>query len=780
MKAGALVSALTLLHAAGCHGGVDANACVVGAQDPCTCADGTVGVQVCGADGTFGSCTACSGEPADLAMPDASADLSLPVPDLAMHPDLFMPDLLPLCEGKTVSTLAGNGVDKFADGSGGASGTAQFDSPAAVAVDTAGNVYVADTNANRIRKIAPDGTTTTLAGNGTAGFLDGTGGPNGTTQLHSPRGVAVDAAGNVYVADLQNYRIRKVAPDGTTTTLTGKGVPGFFDGSGGAGGTTQLVAPWGLAVDGGGNLYVGDGARVRKVAPDGSTSTLAGNGTVGFSDGTGGAAGTTQFRLAAGVAVDVAGNVYVADYLDHRVRKIASDGVTSTLAGNGAVGFFDGTGGAAGTTQLRYPAGVAVDGAGSVYVAEAGLSFGPGSDYARIRKLAADGSTTTLSGNGTPGYLDGTGGAAGTSRFDDARGIAVDSGGGVYVADAGNGRVRKLASDGSAATLSGMGPVDYQDGSGGAGGTARFDAPGAITVDSAGNVYVADGAEHRIRKIAPDGTTTTLAGNGLSGSVDGSGGAGGSAQFLGPVDVAVDAAGYLYVGDGTKVRKVAPDGSTTTLAGNGSAGFFDGSGGPAGTTQFSSAGAIAVDGAGKVYVGDGARVRKLAPDGTTTTLAGNGAAGFFDGTGGAAGTTQFSAISSLAVDGAGNVYASDIYNQRIRKISPSGTTTTLAGNGVEGFFDGSGGANGTTEFQFVYGLAIDASGVLYVADSGNFRIRVVSPAGLTSTFAASGPGFQDGALCTAEFRFATDVAVLGKQVFIADLENRRIRKVQLP
>ena len=216
-------------------------------------------------------------------------------------------------DGSVVSTLAGSGVPGFADGPG---ATAQFRNPVGVAVDAAGNVYVADHSNSRIRKVSPAGVVSTLAGSGLYGFSDG---PGATAQFGGPTGVAVDAAGNVYVADLGNQRIRKVSPAGVVSTLAGSGVSGFADGPGA---TAQFNLPLGVAVDSAGNVYVADGInqRIRKVSPAGVVSTLAGSGVFGFADGPG---ATAQFWGPTGVAVDSAGNVYVAEGGNQRIRKVS-------------------------------------------------------------------------------------------------------------------------------------------------------------------------------------------------------------------------------------------------------------------------------------------------------------------------------------------------------------------------------------------------------------------------------------------------------------------------
>jgi sugar lactone lactonase YvrE len=383
-------------------------------------------------------------ELSDMAHADLSfviADLAHPHPDLSFIPDLARPDLAPpidmaieICKSIVVTTLTGNGTRGSVDGSGGAAGTTQLYGPGGIALDSAGTLYVAEADGNRIRKVAPDGSSTTLTGNGQAGFVDGTGGRDGTTELNYPGSITLDGAGNLYVADYSNNRIRRVAADGTTTTLTGNGIRGFFDGTGGAMGTTELNSPFGLALSNTGTLYVTDfgGLRIRKVAPDGTTTTLTGNGTTGSVDGTGGANGTTEFRGPAGLALDGAGNVYVAEYEGYRIRKVAPDGTTSTLTGNGMAGYADGSGGANGTTRFGNPVSAALDGDGNLYV---GDEFNN-----RIRKVAPDGTTVTVAGDGTAGFVDGN---ACTARFSYPAMIVV-AGKQLYVSDYGNNRIRVL------------------------------------------------------------------------------------------------------------------------------------------------------------------------------------------------------------------------------------------------------------------------------------------------------------------------------------------------
>jgi hypothetical protein len=331
----------------------------------------------------------------------------------------------------TVSTLAGS-TSGYTDGTG---TSAQFFYPSGVAVDGAGNVYVADQGNNRIRKITASGVVSTLAGSSTSGYTDGTG---ASAKFSSPSGVAVDGAGNVYVADRYNHRIRKITESGVVSTLAGSGTSGNTDGTGTS---AKFFYPSGVAVDGAGNVYVADqnNHSIRKITASGVVSTLAGSAQ-GYTDGTGTSA---KFDFPMGVAVDGDGNVYVADYGNNRIRKITALGVVSTLAG-GTSGYTDGTGASA---KFDYPRGVAVDGAGNVYVAD---------QYNhRIRKITASGVVSTLAGS-TSGNTDGTGTSA---QFYHPRGVAVDGAGNVYVADYGNHRIRKITlSAGSAETTETIAP----------------------------------------------------------------------------------------------------------------------------------------------------------------------------------------------------------------------------------------------------------------------------------------------------------------------------------
>jgi sugar lactone lactonase YvrE/Tfp pilus assembly protein PilE len=318
----------------------------------------------------------------------------------------------------TVGTLAGASATGYVDGTGSA---ARFNTVMGIAVDGGGNAYVADSSNNRIRKITPAGVVTTFAGSGVSGFADGTG---TAAQFAAPRALAFDGSGNLLVADTSNSRIRQITPAGVVTTLAGSGTRGFLDGSAAS---AQFNMPSGIAVDGSGNVYIGDtvNSRIRKIA-GGVVSTFAGSGLNGYVDGS---STTARFFGIYGLAVDGAGNVYAADTQNNRIRVISSAGDVTTLAGSTA-GYADGTGAGA---QFNWPDGVALDGSGNVYVTD--------HQNNNIRKINSSGVVTTYAGSGTSGYVDGTGILA---QFRSPDGIAVDGSGYLYVSEMNNGTIRKI------------------------------------------------------------------------------------------------------------------------------------------------------------------------------------------------------------------------------------------------------------------------------------------------------------------------------------------------
>jgi hypothetical protein len=323
----------------------------------------------------------------------------------------------------------------------------------------------------------------------------------------------------------------------------------------------------------------------------------------------------------------------------------------------------------------------------------------------------AVGNVTTLAGNGAVGAGDNTNGLL--ASFTNAAGIATDTTGSIFLADQGNHRIRKITAGGTVTTYAGT-SSGFLDGPA---ATARFASPAGVAVDAAGTVYVADRNNNRIRKISTAGVVSTLAGTGATSAVDGPGA---TATFNNPQDVAVDAAGNVFVAEaGNRIRKVTAAGVVSTVAGNGVAGFADG---PAATARFNLPYGIDVDAAGVLYVADttNRRIRTIATDGTVATLAGDGTAGTLDGPGA---TAQFTSPYGVVVNAAGTVYVSDYGNHRIRAISPAGTVSTLSGS-TAGYTDGLGSV---AKFNAPYGIAVDSTGVVYVSEFANRRIRKIVP-----------------------------------------------------
>lgn len=317
----------------------------------------------------------------------------------------------------------------------------------------------------------------TIAGNGAVGSADGSG---SSASFKFPYGVARDSAGSLYVADGFNHRIRKIASDGTVTTLAGSGIEGASDGPGSS---ASFSYPFGVAVDSAGVVYVADWGNhsIRKVAADGQVTTLAGNGTAGSANGSGAAA---SFNGPFGVAVDAAGAVYVADTNNNLIRKVSAAGLVTTLAGSGAQGADNGSGTSA---SFRTPQHLTLGADGTVYVADTGNH--------QIRAVTAAGAVTNVAGTGQAGSANG---AATAASFNGPAGVAVDAGGTLFVADSDNHLVRRITRAGLVSTLAGSGSTALADGNNGA---ASFNTPRAIAVDSNGNLVVADGRNHAVRRV---------------------------------------------------------------------------------------------------------------------------------------------------------------------------------------------------------------------------------------------------------------------------------------
>ena len=335
-------------------------------------------------------------------------------------------DLAPTITGGTViaetlvSTFAGSGIMGSVDGNG---TSASFNLPTVVTLDSFGNVFVVDRSNHKIRKITPAGDISTFAGSGSIGSADGIG---TAASFKYPDGAVFDSHNALFVSDQSNHKIRKITPDGTVSTFAGTGMIGSADG---LGILASFYYPAGMAVDASDNLYVADygNNKIRKITPNGSVTTFAGTGVIGSADGT---SLTAQFNGATGVCVDPAGNVFVADYYNNKIRKINVLGDVTTIAGSGAIGSADGI---ATNASFHYPAIVALDLNNNLFITD--------EENHKIRKITPDGMVSTYAGTGIAGATDGV---ATVAQFNLATGVAVDHSNNVFVCDYGNNKIRKI------------------------------------------------------------------------------------------------------------------------------------------------------------------------------------------------------------------------------------------------------------------------------------------------------------------------------------------------
>ncbi|HEY4246910.1 MAG TPA: immunoglobulin domain-containing protein, partial [Lacunisphaera sp.] len=606
------------------------------------------------------------------------------------------------------------------------------------AVDGAGNIYVADSGNHTVRKITPTGVVTTLAGlPGVPGSSDGVG---TTARFYSPSAVAVDGTGNVFVPDMGNFTIRKITSAGTVTTFAGAaGQSGNVDGTGASARFGFTSGKTGLVVDSGGNLYVADG-NIRKITPAGVVTTFIKQGApVSFPY----AQLTLNYSLSLGI--DAADNLYSNENVqgDWGAVKISPAGAAEVVLQGGESGAFVGlTADSAGhvytvdsrqtlfkdnTPLAGYPTAYyglpthSVDGpAGSL-----GFPSGPSVDNSSgnvyfsdhntnsIRFVAPNGSVATLAGETDDGVNDGAGSVA---RFNRPSGLAVDGAGNVYVADYGSSTIRKVAPDGAVTTLAG---AAFQTGSAdGQGTSARFKNPQGVAIDSVGNVYVADTANQIVRKISPVGDVTTLAGlAGQSGYVDGTGTA---ARFTAPAGVAVDTSGNVYVCDSGNqtIRRITSTGIVSTYAGVPGPGNQTRVDGPAASAKFTAPETVAVDGAGNLWITEGTisstgALRKITASGVVSTVSLDGY------------TLSYPINPAATVDGAGNVFL--ILHDAVVKIDSSGAVNPLhspEGAIAPSFVSSDSGPYNTS-------LTVDSAGNIYFSDP-SYTIRKLTPLATTS------------------------------------------------
>jgi len=551
--------------------------------------------------------------------------------------------------------------------------------PEGIAVDRSGNVYFADAAVHRVRKVAADGSIQTVAGTGVAGFA-GDGGPAIAALLNQPYGLALDKAGNLYIADLGNARVRRVTTDGAIQTVAGGGaLPATSTGQGGPAAGAQLMQPRNVALDAAGSLYISDfGAnQVYQVAANGIISLVAGTGTAGFA-GVGTSALLAQLNAPAGLAADSTGALYVADSGNNCVRKVYN-GVVITV--------FNTPG----------PTGVAVDSTGLPYVAAAGY-FGTvvqaiaGVASARdvtldasgdiyftsgtfVMEIPSGGAVTTIAGSGTSPYFGGDGGPATAAQLYSPASIAVDSSGNWYIADTSNNRIRMVTPEGIIATIAGTGTAGAS-GDNGPAAAAELNSPHGIAIDGSNNLYIADSGNNEVREITPAGAIMSI-----------------SSQLNNPVSVAVDSQGLVYIADSgnNRIVQVTAAGTANTFA------------------KIDGPLAVAVDASGNLVVADSKQIWNVAPDGTLTSLI--------------AGLTS---PGGLAFASDGSLLIADTGASVIRQLSTSGVLSAIAGTGVAGF-SGDGGQSLAAELNAPAGVALGANGTILIADSGNNRIRTLTP-----------------------------------------------------
>ena len=678
-----------------------------------------------------------------------------------------------LAQQYTISTVAGG-----APPSTPATATSlSIGRPNRVTLDSAGNLYFSSSNC--VFKMNSGGVVSLVAGNSRPGF-SGDGGAATAAQLNSPQGLALDASGNLYIADSSNNRVRIVSPAGIINTFAGTGQtspdssPYTFN-DGGPATQALLHLPMGVAVDKSGNVYIADTGDnlIREVTTDGNIATIAGDGYPSFGGDPTTAATTTtpaspspatsaEVHSPEDVAIDSKGNIYIADTANGRIREITTDGNINTIAGSTSIGD-TGDGAAATSATLETPYSLAVDSSGNVFILE---------NYdSRVREVTvSNGFINTVVGTGTPGFA-GDGSAALNAQLNSPTGLALDSSGNLYIADSQNMRIRKVSGS-NISTIAGNGTYSYS-GNGGPATSAQLSEPQGVAADAAGNLYIADSANHVVRKVsAADGTISNVLGNGSPGT----------SGLNSPEGVAVDAAGNLYIADtqNARVQKVSPGGTASIVAGNGTPGY-GGDGGAATGAQMNVPLGLALDSAGNLYIADFSnnRIRKVSATGTIGTVAGSGTAGY-SGDGGAAANAQLSTPEGVAVDSAGNLYIADTGNNVIRKVTPSGFISTFAGNGLPGY-SGDGGRAINAQLGNPFGLAVDSAGNLYVTDFSG-RVRKIYPDGTIGTIAGTGTrGYSgDGGPATAAtLNRPSGVAVTAAgTVYVADTGNSSIRRLQ--
>ncbi|CCQ90480.1 conserved hypothetical protein, contains NHL repeats [Nitrospina gracilis 3/211] len=585
-----------------------------------------------------------------------------------------------------ITTFAGTGKAGYSGDKGPAT-QAKLNLPSDMTVDHKGNLFISDRSNNVIRKVDPSGTITTYAGTGNEGY-NGDNMPALRTNLDKPFGLAVDKHGNLYIADRGNNRIRKVdAGSGLMSTIGGDG-GFFFIGDNGPAYRASIAGPTDVAVDDEGNVYVADrnNNRIRKINTLGMIRTVMGTGQQDY-NGDAEVARETNLHLPFAITLDNNGDLLVVDRSHYRIRKMHQKGSrVETIAGNGVKNFAGDNGPATGA-NLEFPHGIVVDKQDNVIFADKG--------HYRIRQIDPEGIITTVVGNGIRGNIGDNGPALEASVFPTI--LELNHKDEIFFLSPSGfvSLIRKVDNNGIISLLISTGDQDYQEAVMTAGYTGRS-SHSEITIitqfsglafDKKGNLYVSDRINHQIRKVTPEGKIITIAGNGSS-DYTGDGGPAKDASFRDPQSLTMDKEGNLYIGDTANnvIRKIDKNGIVTTYAGNGNH-EHSGDGGPALKAGFMSIGDIVFSPSGELHVVEPGNhtVRKITRDGKVELVAGRpGVQGLF-GDGGKATEAMLKQPACIAFDSKGNMYITDMGNNRIRKVDTNGIITTLAGRGSFGW-----------------------------------------------------------------------------------------------
>ncbi|HTQ53467.1 MAG TPA: choice-of-anchor D domain-containing protein [Bryobacteraceae bacterium] len=664
---------------------------------------------------------------------------------------------------------------------------ADINDPTQVTLDSAGNYYIAACAANRVYKVDTTGTVFVVAGLGPPGYAgDGVPGGAGNALLNCPSGVAVDSAGNVYIAEYYNYTIRKVDTGGTITTIAGVQGACGYNGDGSPATNFEVCHPDGIVVDNSGNLYIADTGnnRVRKLVLSTKTiSTYAGTGVGGYNNDNI-AATAAELNQPNGLALDTAANLYIADTNNYRIRLVTkSTGIITTIAGTGTAGF-SGDGNAATSAQInRVYTGIAVNGAGTtVTICDNG--------NVRVRQFTVSGNPNTgnintIAGTGGTGF-SGDGAAATSATFNNLTGVAVTPTGSIYVSDRNNDRIRQFTVSGIINTVAGNGKnaptlistqgVPPQG--------VVFNYPFGILEDPSGNVFVNDSNNYMVRElVAATDLVDFFAGNGTRGST-GNGGPATAAELNLNYGVARDSAGNIYIADSSNcvVREVAAStGNISIFAGKSICGY-SGDGGPATSAELYNPYGVYVDSANNVYIADSSNhiIRMVNASGTISTVAGTPDKAGYLGDGDPATAAYLNTPYAIGKDGAGNLYIADTDNCVIREVDTAGIIHTVAGIPRTCGYTGDGVAN-QERLNYPQGLLTDSNGNLFIGDTNNHMARWVDPSGNLTTIAGTGGAGLNCDACYAtlsELYYPAGIARdAAGDILIVDQYNFRVRQV---